>query len=225
MEKICTKCKISKDLSEFSKDKYKSDGYVSRCKSCGKEYREANKDRFKAWNAEHYKNNPEIHKAKKQRLKENNPDYFKNHYKKNKEKKQAYKKIYNTENRDIINERLRKRYHTDPQFRISQTYRNRLRSTITRGYKKSKSLDLLGCSISELKLHLENLFLPTMTWENYGTLWHIDHIVPCAIFDLTNESDQKKCFHYTNLQPLFAITTIIDGVEYIGNIQKSDTVI
>jgi len=51
-----------------------------------------------------------------------------------------------------------------------------------------------------------------MSWDNYGTgyngkgmeQWHIDHIIPCASFDLSKPSEQKKCFHYTNLQPLWA---------------------
>jgi hypothetical protein len=81
-------------------------------------------------------------------------------------------------------------------------------------------MELLGCTIDFLKEYLEARFLPTMTWENYGTLWHIDHIIPCASFDLRDLEQQKACFHYTNLQPLFAFTTIIDGVEYIGNVNK-----
>ena len=44
-----------------------------------------------------------------------------------------------------------------------------------------------------------------MTWENYGTYWHIDHIIPCGAFDLTKKTAQKKCFHYSNLQPLEAV--------------------
>ncbi len=42
-----------------------------------------------------------------------------------------------------------------------------------------------------------------MTWDNYGE-WHIDHIKPCALFDFTKEEQQRECFHYTNLQPLWA---------------------
>ena len=43
-----------------------------------------------------------------------------------------------------------------------------------------------------------------MTWENHGQYgWHVDHIKPCALFDLTKIEEQKKCFHYTNLQPLW----------------------
>lgn len=62
----------------------------------------------------------------------------------------------------------------------------------------------MGCSTETLKLHLEKQFKPGMTWGNHGVKgWHIDHIKPCASFDLTKPDDQLKCFHYTNLQPLW----------------------
>jgi hypothetical protein len=74
--------------------------------------------------------------------------------------------------------------------------------------KKTKSTeDLIGCSFSKFCNHLENQFLPGMTWENRGVInngWHIDHIRPCNTFDLTSEEEQKRCFHYTNLRPLWA---------------------
>lgn len=62
---------------------------------------------------------------------------------------------------------------------------------------------LLGCSAKELRRHLESQFKPWMNWGNYGR-WHIDHIQPCASFDLTDPKQQEICFHYTNLQPLEA---------------------
>lgn len=62
---------------------------------------------------------------------------------------------------------------------------------------------MIGCSIEELKQYLEKQFKEGMTWDNYGE-WHIDHIIPCAAFDLTKEEEQLKCFNYTNLQPLWA---------------------
>ena len=63
---------------------------------------------------------------------------------------------------------------------------------------------LIGCSIEELKQHLEKQFTLGMNWKNYGYGWHVDHIKPCAFFDFSKEEEQKKCFNYTNLQPLWA---------------------
>ena len=87
---------------------------------------------------------------------------------------------------------------------------NRLRSRVHQAiqaqnsYKNSKTVQLIGCSYADLKTHLESLFLDGMSWDNFG-LWHIDHIRPCASFDLTDPEQQKQCFHYTNLQPLWAL--------------------
>jgi hypothetical protein len=79
-----------------------------------------------------------------------------------------------------------------------------------------KTFDLLGCNISEAKEHLEKQFKEGMIWENHGTHgWHIDHIIPCASFDLTYPEQQKKCFHYTNLQPLWAKENMSKGSNII----------
>lgn len=91
-------------------------------------------------------------------------------------------------------------YRTKPHIKIKKSCSARIYQAIIR--KSGRTLDLVGCSIDFLMNHLENKFLPGMTWDNYGK-WHIDHIRPCASFDLANPEEQKKCFHYTNLQPLW----------------------
>ena len=68
----------------------------------------------------------------------------------------------------------------------------------------------MGCSVSFLKGFLEAKFKEDMTWENHGE-WHIDHIKPCLSFNLLDEEKQKKCFHYTNLQPLWADENLSKG--------------
>ena len=62
----------------------------------------------------------------------------------------------------------------------------------------------IGCSVSKLRLYLENQFNENMNWNNYGSYWHIDHIIPCDAFDLSIPMQQKECFNYLNLQPLEA---------------------
>jgi hypothetical protein len=74
------------------------------------------------------------------------------------------------------------------------------------GHKSARTLELIGCTIPELRTHLERQFTPGMSWDNYGygdDKWHIDHIRPCASFDLTDPAQQRACFHFSNLQPLW----------------------
>jgi hypothetical protein len=73
-------------------------------------------------------------------------------------------------------------------------------------------LKLIGCSLPELRSHLQNQFLPGMSWDNYGE-WHIDHIRPCASFDLTKPEQQRECFNYRNLQPLWAVDNLKKGAK------------
>lgn len=88
---------------------------------------------------------------------------------------------------------------------ILNNLRSRISHALKRNSKFSHTLALLGCSIEDFKKYLESKFKSNMSWENYGVKgWHIDHIKPCASFDLTNIEEQKRCFHYTNLQPLWA---------------------
>lgn len=92
--------------------------------------------------------------------------------------------------------------NNNPHAKITQNLRARMRKVIKKGFKSGHSLSILGCSSQEWKVYLESKFTDGMSWENYGE-WHIDHIVPCASFDLTKEEDQIRCFHYTNTQPLW----------------------
>ena len=88
------------------------------------------------------------------------------------------------------------------------------RSIVKRGaYKIAKTETLLGCTVAEARAHLESQFLLGMSWDNHGE-WHIDHIKPCASFDLTDFEQQKRCMHYTNLQPLWAEDNLRKGARY-----------
>lgn len=103
--------------------------------------------------------------------------------------------------------RKRNRYHSDPAYRMRINLRNRISSVIKiKNLRKSnKSLELIGCTSDQLRNYIEKLWLPGMSWDNYNYRgWHIDHIRPVSSFDLTDPEQQRQCFHYTNLQPLWA---------------------
>ena len=93
-----------------------------------------------------------------------------------------------------------------------RTLRSRLYAAIKskNAIKSNRTLELIGCSISYLMNYLKAKFTEGMTWENHGE-WHIDHIKPCCSFNLLEEEEQKKCFNYINLQPLWAKDNILKG--------------
>ena len=192
--KTCSKCKQTKQLTEFHKRSRSSDGLQSKCKVC-------NKARAKKWQ----QNNLEKERARVKKYRENNP-----------EKARAIdrKRHQRPENKKRKNARHRERIKTDPQYRLACNLRRRLRHALKGKNKSARTMKLVGCSISHLMDHMEKQFQPGMTWENHGT-WHVDHMMPCASFNLIDPEQQRQCFHYTNLQPLW-------GLE---NISKGDTII
>jgi hypothetical protein len=110
--------------------------------------------------------------------------------------------------RFMTNKSMFIRYNTDMNFRIRHNLRCDIRSRVKRndGRKAAKTEILLGCSIQEFRNHLENKFNKGMTWQNYGSQWEIDHIVPVSWFNLTKPEHQHRCWHYSNLRPLLKIT-------------------
>lgn len=187
MEKHCSICKILKNIEEFGLDKMGIDGRERRCKKC-----------VSLKSQKTYWKNPEMAKKKSREQRINNPILA--------EKLRKQCRAYQKQNRDKINKRRRERISSSPKEKITKSCRDRLTAIIKKGLanKIVNTKELYGCTIEQLKAHLESKFRPGMTWKNYGFHgWHIDHIVPCAAFDLTKLEEQKKCFHYTNLQPLW----------------------
>lgn len=97
------------------------------------------------------------------------------------------------------------RRQIDINYKILDNLRGRIFKAVRFNLKSARTLALIGCSVEELKSHLEGKFQKGMTWDNYGFYgWHIDHIKPCYEFDMSKPEQQAICFHYTNLQPLWA---------------------
>lgn len=135
-------------------------------------------------------------------------------YQENKEQELERQRKYREENPEKVRVSkrnwARKARKTNQQFRLKGNLRNRINKALGRISKTSSTFELIGCDIVTFMTYLEERFLPGMTWENHGE-WHIDHIKPCCSFDLTDPSQQKECFHYTNCQPLWAIDNLIKG--------------
>jgi hypothetical protein len=143
----------------------------------------------------------EYKKNNKKIISEYNKVYKKEHQK----EIQTYNQNYNITNRDTIQKRhtayLRNKRKTDINYKLAVNCRNKIKKMIKTNYS---SLKLVGCSPDFLKKWLQFNFKPGMTFDNYGTYWHIDHVVPCYHFDLNDDNQLKKCFHWSNLQPLEA---------------------
>ena len=156
--------------------------------------------RVKKWN----KNNPEKRKLIWKKWTELNPE----------KRSLNNSKWYRKNKKKAIQSRLRyhkKRYHSDPTYKLLSCLRTRIKQVLLYKVKSAPSLKLLGVNnVEEVWIHLEKSFKPGMTRKNHGK-WHIDHIKPCASFDLTKPEEQAKCFHYTNLQPLWASENLAKG--------------
>lgn len=183
MCKTCSKCGKEKELTEFVRDKSLKSGYTSNCKSC--RYEKSNE-----WHRKNYQENKDQVLEKNSNWRRKNWDAV---YKQRKEsgqmKKHANRWYHNKGKHDI-------------NYVITERLRGRIRNIITKGYKSAPTLALLGCGIESFKIHLQNQFTEGMSWDNYGK-WHIDHIKPCCSFDLSLEENQRACFHYSNLRPLW----------------------
>lgn len=116
--------------------------------------------------------------------------------------------------------RFMDKYRSNKHFRIYSNCRSRIWNAIRRmgGSKQQRTSELIGCSFSYLWKHLESQFTKGMDWSNIGE-WHIDHIIPCASFDLTDKKQQKLCFHFSNLRPAWAKENIVKSDKMPDNPQ------
>jgi hypothetical protein len=110
-------------------------------------------------------------------------------------------------------EYVRQKYQEDPNFRLAKTLRRRVHNALKNGFKSARTMELIGCSIAVLRDHLEHQFKPGMSWENFGPVWHIDHCRPCASFDLTDPEQQRECYNFMNMQPMFGAENISKGAK------------
>lgn len=177
------------------KRRYK-EKYPERVNAAQRKYRKEHREQFKAYELKRL----ETRRKYKEKYQS---EYYKKH-----QKELNFKE----------NIRHKTRLKTDPIYAIQTRLRRRLNHFIAQdnGKKYDTTEHIIGCGWEELKQHLESKFYPhpdtkePMTWENRSE-WHIDHIIPCKAFNSVDEEDQRRCFNYTNLQPLWKTTNLKKG--------------
>jgi len=165
----------------------------------------------------------ESHRASQKKWVAKNPDKVaataKRFRERHKEAVKAIKAAYYQDNRAKIVAKLIERYATDERFRTECLLRCRIRKLVrSKGATKAaRTMELVGCDFDYLKAHLISLFTPGMSWDAVmsGAI-HIDHVRPCASFDLSVEAEQRACFHWSNLQPLWAADNLKKGARLLG---------
>ena len=183
-----------------------------------KEYYLKNKEHKKEFSKEYHLKNREkrLKQMKEHHLKnkEQRNKSMREHYLKTKEHYQEQQKKYHSKptTKELIRNRVNKKYKTDINFRISKICRSRVYDALKGITKSASTMKLMGCTPDELRKHIESLFQPGMTWENQGAGgWDIDHVKACANFDLINPEQQRACFNWSNLQPLWASDNMSKG--------------
>ena len=240
LTKICKECLVEKPTERFPRSKKNTDGFCGRCRDCvnaaTRKRRTAKIEETRAKNREFYmKNREEINKQRREKnsIPENRikiREYMREYIKdpiKNERKLESHRRSYlkhkdkNKEQKKARRRAYDKRRRTEPEFRLKDNMRRRLRSFLRGHPKPTTTFKLVGCSPNELVQHLEKQFLPGMTWENYGKEWHVDHIVMLQEFSIINEEELRLAFHYTNLRPLW----VFDNVCRKFNIPRDQTVL
>jgi hypothetical protein len=163
-------------------------------------WREKNRERLLQEKRAYYK-------ANKEHISALHREYRASH----KEARSVYEKVYRTNNRETVSQKRSAKHSqrvvSGINYKLRCNLRSRLVHALKDGQKAGSAVADLGCSIDELKLYLQQLFLPGMTWSNWGNgdgKWNIDHIIPLSYFDLSEVEQFKKACHYTNLQPMWA---------------------
>lgn len=215
--KWCPDCVLYRPHSDFCRKKNAADGLNGYCRKHAaartRLWKDRNPETVKAYNS---KSEVMARKAAGARARYANNlsasrKYFRDWSHKNADKIALKRKTdeFRAKRRIYDAKRL-----TNSSARLKVNICRRVRLAL--GYKKSNSLQaILGYSIDDLKRHLENRFVLGMSWDNYGAAWHIDHIIPMALFDFSRNSEEsiRRCFALANLQPLPASENMSKGAK------------
>lgn len=178
---------------------------LAKLRAYKKQYNFERREKRRLEAAQWRRDNPEAYKAQ-----------LRSWYARNKERWKAQVKAWGKANPEKIYAAHRAWFlknSKDPYFRLVAALRTRVQQALRGKCKSARTLELLGCPVEAFREHLQNMFKRGMSWENYG-LWHVDHVRPCDSFDLSDPVQQRQCFNFLNLQPLWATENLSKGNKY-----------
>jgi hypothetical protein len=191
MEKSCLQCNIIKPIQDYRKYTDRENTYSNTCKKC---LNEQDKQRKK----NRRKKRSETFMTKCEKCNEEKPLKCFSKLKKNYKKKICLScyPVFLTEQK---NEWCRNERQTNVNYRLKKSLAARLRTVLV---KNDSTMNYIGCNIQYLREWFEYNFTSEMSWENYGSYWSIDHIIPVCKFDLTVENEKLKCWNWSNMMPV-----------------------
>nr|CAI9751432.1 endonuclease VII [uncultured phage]CAI9752318.1 endonuclease VII [uncultured phage] len=214
--KLCSHCNKILDILEFNNSSYNSDGLQSMCRSCRKEYKKRCVTKEKYIHESGQKHCTKC--GKYLPLSEFYVSVYdydgynsccksccKNYYMRNRISIAERTKSYREQNKDVINAKDREKYKKNAVYRLNTV----ISSSIYHALKENKAEqhweNLVPYNLQQLKEHLESQFTPEMNWDNFGSYWEIDHIIPKGTFNYTKSDDLgfKICWSLANLRPLY----------------------
>jgi hypothetical protein len=216
-KKICIRCDIEKELSSFNNMPKSVEKKRNVCKECCLRIaRECHKRKVEllGGSVRVFRKGVSVEQKKIENL-----QACKKYRENNIEKKRKSAREWARRNKKNQLEKWVNRYNTDTLFNLSIKIRRCIWATLNKGHlgkrKGDTTIKLLGCSYDYLKTYIEKKFTEGMTWDKVisGEI-HLDHKKPCSSFDLSDEEEQKKCFNYSNLQPMW----------WYDNLSKSDKI-
>lgn len=221
-KKTCRKCGIEKDIHQFHKKNQNKDGYSNVCSECQAQYIRAYKNtesgmrNVKKGRKKYYDNNK--HKWVEYRESEwyknyrNSPEYKKM----SRTSQRAYYDLHKKELNQLANEIHKRRKDEDPSVLLASIIRSQVHNGIDKKKFNLSTQEIIGCDFEFFKYYMECKFEDGMTWETHCQFgWHADHIIPVSSFDLTKIEEIKKCFHYSNYQPLWWWDNLSKGSKII----------
>lgn len=200
--KTCYICKLEKSTDCFGKLKNSNDGFRYDCKDCRREYRIQNNVHIQEKNKKYYADKKDDILSKNKIYREQHKIEIGEQRKeyRNREENKVRIKQKNKEYLPIRKMKIKEQRKTDLNFKLGEILRSKIHKMLKN--QKTSYAKYIGCDVEWLKKWLEFRFNENMNWENLGSYWQIDHILPIHGFDFAKETDIRVCFHWTNLQPL-----------------------